>query len=251
MDQSNTPDTPAATRHDGWTPERRARFLERLAGHGDVRAACAVVGLSREAAYRLRRRDALFAGAWAAALVLAREASAEVLACRAIDGIEEEVWYRGEVVGTRRRYDTRLLLAHMARLDAQASDGSAQADAACFDELVAMAAGAQPPEDMVTDGDSMIPGREAYIAAREEQATREAWDEIEEKKTPDDGIDDLLQDKLWEARTDAAALWDAWASDARATVDRLLHDADADDAEFSPGTVSTVSTSPDMPTVKA
>src|SRR6187431_302171 len=48
---------------------------------------------------------------------------------RAIEGIEEEVRYRGEVVGTRRRYDTRLLLAHMARLDKLAEDEHAADDA--------------------------------------------------------------------------------------------------------------------------
>ena len=133
MDATATP----TIRHDGWTAERRTHFLYELATCGNVRAACSHVGLSAEAAYRLRRRDALFARAWAAALVLAREASAEVLECRAIEGIEEQIWYRGEVVGTRRRYDNRLRLAHMARLDAQAESGSARDDAARFDELLA------------------------------------------------------------------------------------------------------------------
>src|SRR5687768_13750481 len=89
-------------RHDGWTAERRTQFLDDLAQHGNVRVACGRVGMSREAAYRLKRRDALFARTWAAAQVLARGASAEVVADRAIEGIEEDVWYRGEVVGTRR-----------------------------------------------------------------------------------------------------------------------------------------------------
>ena len=61
MDLSNTPVT--ATRHDGWTPARRAQFLDRLAQNGNVLAARALVGLSREAAYKLRRREPLFARA--------------------------------------------------------------------------------------------------------------------------------------------------------------------------------------------
>jgi hypothetical protein len=111
MDLSNTP-APATVRHDGWTPERRTQFLDRLAQDGNVCAACALVGLSREAAYRLRRREPLFARAWAAAQVHARESVGEVLGTRAIEGLEEQIWHRGEVVGTRRRYDTRPLLAH-------------------------------------------------------------------------------------------------------------------------------------------
>src|SRR6478735_9341630 len=117
MDLSPFISSDPATRRDGWSPERKTRFLDRLAQCGNVRAACAAVGMSREAAYVLRRRDTLFDRGWAAALVLAREIGVEVLADRAIEGIEEQVWYRGELMGTKRRYDGRLLLAHLARLD--------------------------------------------------------------------------------------------------------------------------------------
>lgn len=40
-----------------------------------------------------------------------------MLVTRALDGVEVPVWFRGEKVGTRRLYDTRLLLAHLGRLD--------------------------------------------------------------------------------------------------------------------------------------
>jgi len=66
--------TPRPTRRDGWTPERRQRFLELLAAGFDVRRACARVGMSRQAAYTLRRRDAAFAQAWESALRSARAA---------------------------------------------------------------------------------------------------------------------------------------------------------------------------------
>lgn len=79
----------------GWTPELKARFLDRLAAHGNARAACRAVDLSAEAAYRLRRRDAFFARGWAAALVLARENGVQALAERAIEGVEEQIYYRG------------------------------------------------------------------------------------------------------------------------------------------------------------
>jgi hypothetical protein len=64
-------------RHDGWTPERRQRFLELLAAGLDVRRACAGVGLSRQAAYTLRRRDPAFAQAWDGALRSVRVAEDE------------------------------------------------------------------------------------------------------------------------------------------------------------------------------
>ena len=55
-----------------WTPALRARFLNFLSARGDVRAAAVACGLSRQSAYKLRRRDPEFAGAWNAALARRR-----------------------------------------------------------------------------------------------------------------------------------------------------------------------------------
>jgi len=68
MDRTEQPLAKPRSRHDGWTAERRERFLECLAAGIDVRRACGRVGLSREAAYRLRRREEAFAQAWDDAL---------------------------------------------------------------------------------------------------------------------------------------------------------------------------------------
>ena len=64
-------------RRDGWTPARRRQFLKSLATTANVRSACTGVGLSRQAAYQLRRRDSAFARAWDAALQRARDRAAE------------------------------------------------------------------------------------------------------------------------------------------------------------------------------
>lgn len=66
----------------GWTRERRVRFLRRLAESGNVHAACAEVGLSRQSVYKLRRRDPQFAQIWKAALEAAREARVRRLLAR-------------------------------------------------------------------------------------------------------------------------------------------------------------------------
>jgi hypothetical protein len=57
---------PEPCRRDGWTADRQLGFLENLARTRSVSAAAAAVGMSRESAYRLRRRDpaGLFAAAW-------------------------------------------------------------------------------------------------------------------------------------------------------------------------------------------
>ena len=123
-------------------------FLDHLAREGSVLAACAAAGVSRQSAYVARRRDHAFARGWDAALVLAREHVADVLASRALHGVEEDVFYHGERIATRRRFDTRLLLAHLARLDNLADATAAGEDAARFDELVAIVGGVRPAEDL-------------------------------------------------------------------------------------------------------
>ena len=121
-----------------FTLERRLRFLHLLAGTGNVRRACQAVGVSPQSAYVHKRRDAAFAAGWDAALILARDAAEEVLAERALRGTQETIFYRGEAVGSRVRFDARLLLAHLARLDRhhEQAEGAAII-AARFDDYLA------------------------------------------------------------------------------------------------------------------
>jgi hypothetical protein len=102
-----------------WTPERRAAFLENLAMCGNVQDAAISVGMTRQSAYKLRARDAAFADAWELARLAALEVAVDTLHCRAVEGYLEEVWHAGQCVGTRQVYDNKLLLAHIARLDAR------------------------------------------------------------------------------------------------------------------------------------
>ncbi|WP_052208584.1 hypothetical protein [Croceibacterium mercuriale] len=237
----------AAHRHDGWTPDRTARFLDTLSHKGNVSRAAAAIGLSRETAYCRRRRDPLFARAWAAAMLLAREEGGHILADRALEGVEEEVWFRGELVGTRRRYDNRLLLAHIARLDRLALDETATADAARFDELVACLAGAQPPASLAGANDDLPPDR---VTVTDRAAGQEA-DRQEEEAAGGFGEDEWERERreaaerIEQARTDAGAAWDRWISAARAHVDALLTPPGP-----ATGTVSDVSASalPTSPT---
>jgi hypothetical protein len=129
-------------------PPRRAAFLHHLAEDGNVRKACAAIGVSTQAAYLARRRDVVFRAGWAAALVVAREQVAQVLATRAIEGYRDPIYYRGTQIGERVRFDTRLLLAHLARLDTRADDAVAEAHAERFDEILALVAGEAFPAEM-------------------------------------------------------------------------------------------------------
>ncbi len=250
---------PTATRHDGWTDARKALFLETLAVAGTVRAACARVGLSREAAYRLRRRDAHFGRAWDAALVLSRQHAGDVLATRALDGFPEEVWLRGELMGTKTRFDSRLLLAHLGRLDQHVADNKrALADAARFEELVALATGTAVPDELPCDAAGLPLDRDRAIdhaVAVAEDDCLECWPEILAELAAEAGVERLdyeaeeaERESCWtEARdiacSNTAERWDDWHGAALATVDRLLAEA----SDKPAWTLSTVSTSPDCP----
>jgi len=62
--------TPGRTRGDGWTPVKQAEFIGELAETRSVTEAARRVGMTRETAYRLRRRkwSASFCAAWDAAM---------------------------------------------------------------------------------------------------------------------------------------------------------------------------------------
>lgn len=99
-------------RHDGLTPARQVAVVQAMAACGCIREACAKVGVSTEAVYELRRRpDAQsFRMAMDVALDGAADRVEDAVYARAIDGVEVPHYYKGELVGTHRRYDERLAL---------------------------------------------------------------------------------------------------------------------------------------------
>ena len=120
---SATPDVPASSvRHDGWTGERMAQFLEVLADTGIVTEACRAAGMTRAAAYSLRNRDAVFDSACRAALTKARPLIADGILERSITGTVEHYYRDGVLVGERRHYESWLALAVLKRLDKLAEE---------------------------------------------------------------------------------------------------------------------------------
>ena len=107
-------------RHDAFTGELMARFCEVLAETGIVSDACRAVGKNRDTAYAHRRRNPLFAAAWAGALSHARNRLADSLLERSIEGSVDYLYRDGELVGERRYIDNRLAYAMLRRLDKQA-----------------------------------------------------------------------------------------------------------------------------------
>lgn len=182
------------TRHDGWTPDVRVKFLQALARTGNVRAAAHYVQRSRETAYALRRRDADFARAWNAALLIARDNAQDILQERAIEGVEEKIYYHGEEIATRRRYDSRLLLAHLARLDKLAERATVQRGAARFDDMLAAIAAEEDTAPMIAEptADENADALAEDIAAQQMQTMRAAALADAAKPSPFDRPDDEL-----------------------------------------------------------
>lgn len=102
-------------RADGWTPEKQVIFIEALAEIGIVSAAVMRAGMGRASVYNLRRRPGAksFCAAWDAAQKLGFENLQDIAMDRAINGEPVPYFYRGEIVGERRRYDNRLLIFMM------------------------------------------------------------------------------------------------------------------------------------------
>jgi len=115
--------------HRGWTPERERLFHETLAQTGVVLEAARAAGMSAHAAYALRNRDPLFDAGWEAALTLARRRLADDLYARAVKGVVEQIHRDGAVVAERHRYDNRLSMAVLTRLDARLDRAEARDDA--------------------------------------------------------------------------------------------------------------------------
>ena len=115
-------------RRDGWSAARQVRFIGMLAQTGLVAAAARDVGMSRMAAYRLRRRaadESSFAHAWDA--VIAMRAGADVQPKRKVTPEELREWAmrgpycitmrRGRFVRAQRKPSSSALLRLLSQYD--------------------------------------------------------------------------------------------------------------------------------------
>ena len=203
--ENDTPDAlaegSAIARRDGWTPFARRLFLEVLAETGRVTTACDYARLTKQSAYALRARDPLFAAGWDAACELARGPLADALYEKAVDGVVDTITKDGEVVAERHRFDSRLSIAVLHRLDKRcdraAELGSRHLAILCrWDEWLGLV------------------GRGEDLAAQAllESAPHGQFGQLPESGNPtmletdDDALD--LSDRCWKDGTD-----DVWLTD--------------------------------------
>jgi hypothetical protein len=121
---------PLRTRRDGWSAARQCAFLGHLYLTGCVATAARAVGMSRESAYRLRRREGAesFVRAWDAVFTPPgtgrlppldpdiRKVTDAALHRRIATGLIAPVIHRGKVTGLRRKPDNSALLRLVRRL---------------------------------------------------------------------------------------------------------------------------------------
>ena len=89
-----------------WQPT----FIESLAQTGNVSAASRAVGRPRAFVYQARQRYPEFAVAWAQAMEEASDRLEMEALRRAVDGVPEDKFYRGAIVGQIVRYSDGLLM---------------------------------------------------------------------------------------------------------------------------------------------
>jgi len=94
--QHNGPLQIKKTKVNGWTKARRAAFLTELAISCNVRRAHGAAEMAQGSAYRLRRRDPLFARQWQEALELGYERLELALVRRALEAIDDLALDDGE-----------------------------------------------------------------------------------------------------------------------------------------------------------
>lgn len=96
-----------------WTKRKMAEFLRALASTHSVTDAAKSVGMSRQSAYRLRARlkGLAFDAAWDEAFHHSYRNLPYLALERAMHGTEVPHYFKGELIGTSRRYDERLTVA--------------------------------------------------------------------------------------------------------------------------------------------
>jgi hypothetical protein len=111
---------PLRVTRTGWTMQRQADFLGHLAETGSVSAACARVGMSRNSAYKLRKKPSAesFAAAWDAALGLPiRRVTIDDLQFLAHHGLVKPLFRGGKYLRSARKPDSSALLRLLSRYD--------------------------------------------------------------------------------------------------------------------------------------
>lgn len=98
------------TKWTKWTPKRKAAFLEGLIATGNVSEAVRLSAMSRSRVYELRDKDDDFRVAWEEAVEIGIDNLEQAARDRALNGVDEPVFYLGAVCGHKRKYSDTLTI---------------------------------------------------------------------------------------------------------------------------------------------
>jgi hypothetical protein len=112
-DPISPPPSSAESEGPRWTPRKMVEFLRALAATHSVGDAAKSVQMSRQSAYKLRSRSKgmAFDLAWDEAFTQSYCNLPYSALERALNGYEVPHYFKGELIGTSRRYDERLTVA--------------------------------------------------------------------------------------------------------------------------------------------
>ena len=96
-----------------FTPKKQKIFINLIKTGESVTAAAEKCRISVRAAYKRRDSNAKFRRSWSEAVDFCVEAAERELRRRAVEGVDEPVFYRGAAAGTRKVYSDQLLLAYL------------------------------------------------------------------------------------------------------------------------------------------
>ena len=100
---------PVQRRRRSIPPKARGKFLEALAAGWSVRHAAALTTHAFQRWYEQRAADEEFAEAWAQALEQGTQRIEDEMLRRGVEGWDEPVFQKGELVGHVRRYSDQIL----------------------------------------------------------------------------------------------------------------------------------------------
>ncbi len=96
--------------HTDRTAKKKQAFLAALAETANVLKSSEIAKIARRTAYDWKSADSEFADAWERALDIGTDALEDEAVRRAVEGIDEPVFYRGKSCGVVRKYSDTLLI---------------------------------------------------------------------------------------------------------------------------------------------
>ena len=104
------PETGGVASRTDRTAKKRQAFLAALAETGNILKSSEIARVARRTAYDWKAADPEFADAWERALDIGADALEDEAVRRAVDGVEEPVFYQGKACGVVRKYSDTLLI---------------------------------------------------------------------------------------------------------------------------------------------